>query len=254
MKGELRGGKGHFVANNCRQLGSPRTREAGKHPLLRLSSLGCGFIFSTSPGASVPSLPVGSLSLGCWCGCPKWWLQLEATGPPRSTVLGLGVPEKPIGLAWVRVSALSTQLGEAGPVVSGTGWEAVLGTDATMSAAFMMRGMFWGRTGKWGITLLESARYDGRGRPTAGLPKCHRIRSVGLYHLALGFLGRNWSSLISGEDGMAVPHASPQSWLGAEEAPPFGTWRLGSYFQCRTYPVPRLPALSRAARVSTQKQ
>lgn len=34
----------------------------------------------------------------------------------------------------------------------------------------------------------------------------------------MGFLGRNWSSLISGEDGMAVPQGSPRPWLGAEEA------------------------------------
>lgn len=38
---------------------------------------------------------------------------------------------------------------------------------------------------------------------------------------------------------MAVPHASPGPWLGAEEAPPFGTRRLGSYFQCRACPEPR---------------
>lgn len=45
----------------------------------------------------------------------------EATGPPKSTALGFGVPEKLIGLAWVRVSALSTPLGEAGHMVSGNG-------------------------------------------------------------------------------------------------------------------------------------
>lgn len=155
---------------------------------------GLWFHFPSSPGASVPSLPAGSLS-------PVVGVA-EATGPPRSTALGLGVPEKPIGLAWVGVSALSTPLGEAGHMVSGTGWEAVLGTAATMRAAFLMRGMFWGRMGKWGVTLLESSWCDGRGRPIADLPKGHRIRS-GIPWEKLEF-----ADLTGGRDGCA-PGVSP---------------------------------------------
>lgn len=200
----MRGGEGHFVANNCRQPGSPRTREAGKQPFLRLSSLRCGFIFSTSPRASVPSLPVGSLSLARWYGCPKWWLPLEATGPPRSTALGLGVPEKPIGLAWVTVSALSTQPGEAGPVASRMGWGAVLGTDATVSAVwFMMHGLLWGRMGKWGLTLLESSWYDGGGRPTADLPKMPQDTKCGSPPLGtrIPWEKLEFADLWGGQDG-----------------------------------------------------
>lgn len=75
-------------------------------------------------------------------------------------------------------------------MVSGTGWEAVLGTDATMSTVFMMCGMFWGRAGKWAVTLLESSRYDGRGRPIADLATGYEVWVSTTWHWdSLGGIG-----------------------------------------------------------------
>lgn len=88
-----------------------------------------------------------------WCLCPfspcrlalsglLVWLRARDLPGALPLVLGCQRNRSPGLGAGVR---LSTPLGEAGHMVSGTGWQAVLGTAATMWVAFLMRGMFWGR-------------------------------------------------------------------------------------------------------------
>ena len=109
------------------------------------------------------SSPCRLLSLGCWRGRPEWWLQLEAPGPPRGTPLCLWVPESWMGPAWVRAPTPSPPLIGGRPRgLWGWGWEPVLGTAGTVSAAVMTWGVCWGRMGEWWPRCPW--------QPTAGLP------------------------------------------------------------------------------------
>lgn len=100
----------YFVAwnRNCLQLGKVKGELKGKE--LCSKQLQAAWLpqdpgsWQAAPPPASFSLDSSSLcatvprrSLGCWCGRPEWWLQLEAPGPLRGAPLGLWVPERWMG-------------------------------------------------------------------------------------------------------------------------------------------------------------
>lgn len=184
----------------------PRTREAGRQPLLRLSSLDGGFVFSASPGTSVPSLLVGWFSLGCWHDCPRWWLH----GASKTNRSGLGEVAHPIHSAGRGV----------GHSVPGAGggrqcW--------AQPVQLVCAGRAWGNGG---VTIRDRQNHGqfpvGPQDSVCGSPPLgSMIHWKNVECTDLTSLGGGWHGWA------CAPGASPSSSSEAKEAPPFSTGKWG---------------------------